>query len=129
MLLRKPRSPVDYAAALDTADWIVQLRWFAIVVNVWQLRSPQLVKGILAYRWLALAVSVTVLSNLALMIHLRLQRRYQEDAVLLPESVQLQLSNLSTVTDFDSLIDDNRKHALKSSCWKTCLVVRCCWML
>ncbi len=80
MLLRKSRSPADYTAALDTAVWIVQLRWFAIVgqcaaisVTAWLFQIP------LPLGWLGAAVSITVITNIALMVYLFLQRRQDTD--------------------------------------------------
>ncbi len=110
MLLRKPRSVVDCDAALQTADWIVQLRWIAVLG---QCIAIALTAGWLGVKlplpFLAIAVSFTVVTNLALMIYLRRQRK--KTILNEPQSsaIQLQLDNLSSVTDFESLVDTTRR--------------------
>lgn len=116
MLLRKPTSPVDYAAALDTADWIVQLRWFAVVGQCLAIAiTAGWLKVDLPMAGLSAAVSVTVITNLALMVYLGFQRKNQGKQKANSDSIQYELSNLSTVTQFDLLVDLNRQaqHAVR----------------
>jgi two-component system, sensor histidine kinase RegB len=109
MLLRKPSSPIDYSAALDTAEWIVQLRWFAVfgqclaiaVTAGWLLAN-------LPLTMLSIAVSITVITNIALMIYLRRQRKNVAANELASPQIRVELNNLSTVTDFESLLSGNR---------------------
>ena len=115
MLLRKSQSSADYSAAIETAVWIVQLRWFAIIGQCVAIALTLIwLRASLPLFWLICVIGVTVSANVLLSGYLAFER-YREShrigiaTLTQPKPiVELELHNASTAV-VKPLVIDNRK--------------------